>query len=706
MIDLRYPPAAVRNRLQTAALVLALIVMTIAIYWQTGSFPAVKFDDVIFSDKTPAISSGLGVEGIRWAFTSSHVANWHPVTWLSHMADVTLFGMDAGKHHLVNVAFHLLNGFLLFVALRTMTGRTWESYLVAALFLVHPLHVESVAWIAERKDVLSTFFWLSATLAYIRYAKKPSLARYGVMALLFTLGLLSKQMLVTFPFTLLLLDFWPLRRNEGTTVKKLLAEKIPLIALSVAAGLVAYHVQSTSGAVMRTDVLPLEFRFLNALVVLAGYLHKTVWPVGLAVYYPHPMKSVSMIKAAGAGALLVAITAATVRRARTEPYLAVGWIWYLVTLVPVIGLVQVGAQAMADRYTYIPLIGIFLAVVWGAAEVAERLNIPNPLRLSVAALCLLSLCAASRAQTALWRDTDVLFAHALSVTENNLFIHEALGDGASRAGRDNEAIAHYREAIRISGGDAVARVGLGVVLGKQGKMDEAIEQFRMATEADPENPDARYNLAVALESIGKREEAATQFEMAFRNPPTDPAAMNNIGLALAKAGRLRDAAATFAGALKTVPDDPESNYNMAVALEKMGRKDEASPHFIKALGLRAFDAEGHKKLGIALISLGRLADAEEKFRAAIRLAPDDPEARFNLGAALERQGKTEEAIAQYRETLRLVPSDRDARERIRWIQGFAPPASAPPRSGGTGFNLDFASSRTPGSAPSRLAAFL
>jgi len=705
---LRYPlPSfpAVRTRLPLAALALTLVVMTIAIYWQTGNFPAVKFDDVIFTDKTPAISSGLGVEGIRWAFTSSHVANWHPVTWLSHMADVTLFGMDAGKHHLVNVAFHLLNGLLLFVALRKMTDRTWESYLVAALFLVHPLHVESVAWIAERKDVLSTFFWLSAILAYIRYAKKPTLARYGVMALLFTLGLLSKQMLVTFPVTLLLLDFWPLRRHEGTPVKKLLVEKIPLIALSVAAGLVAFRVQSTFGAVMRTDFLPLEFRILNALVAWVGYLYKTVWPVGLAAYYPHPLKSVSLVKAAGAGALLMAITAATVRRAKREPYLAVGWIWYLVTLAPVIGLVQVGEQAMADRYTYVPLIGIFLAVVWGAAEITERLKAPNPLRLSVAALCLLSLCAASRVQTALWRDTDVLFAHALSVTENNLFVHEALGDGASRAGRDNDAIAHYREAIRISGGNAVDRVALGLVLGKQGNMDEAIEQFRLAIEADPDNPDARYNLAVALERTGRGEEAGPQFDNAFKNPPTDPAALNNIGLALARAGRLRDAAATFAGALRTVPEDPESNYNMAVALEKMGRKSEAWPHFTKALKLGAFDAEGHKKLGIALISLGRLEDAEKKFRTAIRLSPNDPEAHFDLGAALERQGKTEEAIAEYRETLRLAPSDRDARERIRGIQGFAPPASGAPRSGGTGFNLDFASSRTPRSAPSSVAAF-
>jgi Flp pilus assembly protein TadD len=703
MIDLRYPPVStppVRDRLQAAGLSLTLVVMTLAIYQQTGYFPAVKIDDVIFTDKTPAIVSGLGVEGIRWAFTSSHVANWHPVTWLSHMADVTLFGMDAGKHHLVNVALHLFNGLLLFVALRKMTGRTWESYFVAALFLVHPLHVESVAWIAERKDVLSTFFWLSAILAYIRYAEYPSVARYSAMALLFTLGLLSKQMLVTLPFTLLLLDFWPLRRHEGTTVRDLLVEKIPLFALSAAAGIVAYRVQSSFGAVMRIDFLPLEFRFLNALVAGAGYLQKTVWPAGLAVYYPHPLKSVSLLKAAGAGALLAAITTVTIRRARREPYLAMGWFWYLVTLVPVIGLVQVGAQAKADRYTYVPLIGIFLAVVWGVSEIAERLNVPNPMRLAIAGICLLSLCAASRAQTGLWRDTDVLLAHALSVTENNLFVHEALGEGASRAGRDNEAIAHFREAIRISGGDAIARVGLGVLLGKQGRMDEAIEQFRLAIESDPDNADARYNLAVALESAGRSVEATPQFEMAFRNPPADPAALNHIGLSLAKVGRLRDAAATFAGALKIAPEDPESNYNMAVAMGKMGRKSEALPYFTKALKLRTFDAEGHKRLGIALISLGRLNDAEKSFRTAIRLSPGDPEAHFDLGATLERQGKAEEAIAQYRETLRLAPSDRDARERIRLIQGLPPS-----RSGGTGFSLDRASSRTPGSAPSSEAAF-
>ncbi len=647
-----------------------LVALTTAIYWQTGHFPPIEYDDFIFTEKT-AISSGLGIEGIRWALSGGHYANWIPLAWLSHMADVTIFGTDPGRHHLVNVAFHLLNGLLLFVALRKMTGRTWESYLVAALFLVHPLHVESVAWIAERKDILCAFFWISAILAYAGYAHHPSAARYGVVALLFILGLLSKQMIVTFPLTLLLLDFWPLRRFERTKAASLLIEKIPLLLLSAAAGLVAYRAQDTVGAVLPTENLPVAFRAMNALLAWTGYLFRTAWPAGLAVYYPHPLESISFIKAAGAGVFLAAITVPAIRLARRHPYLPVGWAWYLVTLVPVIGFVQIGAQAMADRYSYVPLIGIFVALVWGASELIDRYRIPKSACVPVAAACLVSLAAASWVQTGYWRSTDVLFTHALSVTEDNWFAHEVLGKAAARLGKDGEAIAHYREAIRITNGDVSARVGLGVVLGKQRQFNGAIEQFRKAIETSPEDRDAHYNLAIALECVGKREEAVVHFEKAFRNPPTDPAALNNIGLGLALAGRLRDAASAFAAALKLQPEDPESNYNYAVAQEKMGLKSEALPHFAKALTLQADDAGGFKKLGKALFSLGRYEEAEARFMTAVRLSPDDPEAQFDLAASLERQGKPAEAIAHYRETLRLAPGDRDALERIQAIRKAA-----------------------------------
>ncbi|MFA6147283.1 MAG: tetratricopeptide repeat protein [bacterium] len=591
------------------AIVLLLAGMVVIVYGKTAGYPFVMYDDPLYTVANPFVAKGLTLAGAEWAARTFHAANWHPVTWLSHMMDVSLFGMNAGNHHLVNLLFHMANTLLLFHFLARATGRMWESGLVAALFAIHPLHVESVAWVAERKDVLSTFFLMLTLLAYARYCERPARSRYAAILLFFALGLMSKPMLVTVPFVLLLLDYWPLgrfspfRSPAGDTgflpPMQLLREKVPLFVLSGVSCLVTYLAQEKGGAVSTLAVLPGWARGANALLAYAGYLWKTVWPSGLAVYYPHPGTAISVWKVAAAGTFLCWVTAVAVRQARNRPYILVGWLWYLGTLVPVAGFVQVGLQTMADRYTYVPLIGIFIAAAWGMGDLARGWKVPR-LAAGIIVFWLAGLAVCAWYQAGFWRDSSSLFTRDLEVTRENWFIRNSLGWSLLREGKDAESIHQFREAIRIR----------------------------------PEYAEAHYNLGKALSRFETIDEAIASFESALRFRPEYAEAHNDLGAALEIKGPAEMAIAHYREALRLRPDFAEVHYNLGRALSLQNAVGEATIHLREAVRLSPEYVEARNNLGVILARQGEYAEAESQFREALRIKPDYAGAQRNLERVL------------------------------------------------------------------------
>jgi tetratricopeptide (TPR) repeat protein len=538
-------PAVEWRRAIPAALVAAVVLL----YWRVGGFPFVEYDDQQYVTANPVVLSGLTLQGVKWAFTTFHASNWHPLTWLSHMADVTLFGPDAGWPHRVNALLHLANTLLLFRLLNRTTGRAWESGFAAALFALHPLHVESVAWVSERKDVLSALFWFLAADAWVRWCARPSVLRYLPVAGFMAASLMSKPMAVTLPFTLLLLDAWPLRRLASRGIGRLLLEKAPLFLLSAASCAVTVAAARAEG-LNSLDAVPMGARLANASLAYIEYLRMTAWPAGLAVFYPHPYAGVSLPAAGLAAAGLAVATVAAIRFARGRPYLAFGWFWYLGTLVPVIGLVQVGGQAMADRYAYVPLVGIFVALAWGASDRVSAWRIPQGAAAAAAGVVLAALAACAWVQVGYWGSTEALFGHALAVTKDNLVAHETLGVKAAREERLDEALSHFREVARIRPGYADPWCVAGRILARQGKPGEAEAAFREALRLRPGYAEAHAQL----------------------------------GMLLAGRGAAGEAAAHLREALRLAPDDPEANLAMAELLDGAGRKAEAAAFYNKAFG--------------------------------------------------------------------------------------------------------------------------
>ena len=518
--------------------------MTLAVFWQVRDYPFIPYDDDRYIAGNPFVSAGLTRSGVFWAFTTSYMGNWHPLTWLSHMADVQLFGISAGWHHLVNVCFHGANSVLLFLVLWRMTKGFWESAFVASLFAVHPIHVESVAWVAERKDVLSTFFWMLTLWSYAGYVERKSAASYVLTIGFFLLGLLSKPMVVTLPFVLLLLDYWPLRRiraSAGSARRgwgeyyQLAREKVPFFLLSIGSCAVTFAVQKAGGAVSSTRGIPLGFRVANAAVSYVEYLGKTFWPGSLAVFYPHPWGTrtdIPAMKIAGAVLLLGALTTLSIRWASRIPCLITGWFWYLGTLVPVIGLVQVGTQAMADRYTYIPLIGLFIMIAWGVPQALEGWRL-RKVALGAAAIgVVMVLLVSARQQTSYWRGGIQLFEHALEVTSDNWVAHFCLGAALTGEGRIEESAVHYREALRIKPDYFEARYNLANALKKQGKIEEAVAQYYETLRVNPAVAEAHNNLGIILAERGKMDQAIFHFREALRIRPGDAGASGNLNAAL------------------------------------------------------------------------------------------------------------------------------------------------------------------------------
>jgi tetratricopeptide (TPR) repeat protein len=475
----------------------------------------INYDDDKYVTANPLLEGTVTPNTFRWAFTTFRAANWHPLTWISHQADVALFGFNPRGHHLTSLALHAANTLLLFLLLLRWTGSTWRSAFVSTLFGIHPLHVESVAWVAERKDVLSTLFLFLTLLAYGRYAARSSRANYSAVAILFTLGLLAKPMLVTLPLLLIVLDYWPLgrlgassRRAPGRSLPApaaLLAEKIPLVALAALSGLMTLAAQTRGGAVKTLEDYPFGIRLANAVVSVVRYLEKTLWPKSLAVFYPHPGGTLSAAAVAAAALLVVAVTLAAVRAAPRRPYALAGWGWYLVTLSPVLGLVQVGYQAMADRYTYIPLTGLFVAAVWTVGDLAKPWRLGREVLAAAAVALVLLLTATTRSQVRVWQNGVSLFEHALAVTDDNYVAHDNLAAELERQGRTREAMRHTLEALRIYPDREPQRyLRFGKALMAEGLLDEAVEVFEKAVIMNPADPSAARLLAAARAAAGRR----------------------------------------------------------------------------------------------------------------------------------------------------------------------------------------------------------
>jgi Tfp pilus assembly protein PilF len=547
---------------------IGLSILVLVSYWEVTGNQFISFDDPLYVTENAQVEKGLGWETVVWAFKTSRACNWHPLTWLSLMLDRELYGRNAGGYHWTNVILHLLGGLILFLALSRITVSLWRSGLVAALFLIHPLHVESVAWVAERKDVLSGLFWMLGIWCYFRYAERPGPVRYLWVNLSFACGLLSKPMVVTFPFVLLLLDRWPLGRAGGgkNSWARLVWEKIPLFLLSAAGSAITFLIQKESHALFPLSTMPFVDRLANAAVSYAAYLGKTFWPVGLSVFYPYndppPFgHSVSAL------ALLILITGMSILLHHRRPYLLVGWLWYLGTLVPVIGLVQVGSQAMADRYTYLPLVGVFIMVVWGVKDLLDDCRARKAIWGFVSGGVIVVLVVLTQIQVSYWKDTPTLFGHALRNTERNFIAHHILAEEMTKAGDPAGAEKHYREAIRVRPAFKQAYNNLGYLLMIQGKQDEAGRLLEKTLQIDPTFALAIKLLGDVRMRQGRIEDAISAYRKAVILSEEDPELLNNYGVALFFKGEKEEAVLKIRAALRLKPDYAEARDNLRKILE-------------------------------------------------------------------------------------------------------------------------------------------
>ena len=560
------------------AICAGLIAITWAVFGQTLGHEFVNFDDPPYVSENPQIQAGINWQNVIWAFTHVHSHNWHPLTTVSHMLDCQLFGLRPGAHHFVNVLLHSVSTVLLFILLAQITGKIWSSGFMAAIFAIHPLHVESVAWIAERKDVLSGLFFVLTLLAYVRYAQKQTVWRYLTMSLLFVCGLLSKPMLVTLPLILLLLDYWPLERFQKYAAGKLIAEKIPLFVLS--AGSVVATVIAQRGGIVEIAQLPMTWRVANALSAYLIYIWQTIWPANLALIYPHPGR-LPVWQIAGASALLILITTGAFVLRRRAPYLISGWLWYVIMLLPVIGLVQVGSQAHADRYAYLPQIGLCIAATSGVVDLSRSFRWRRELLSVAAPIVIVFLAVSAWIQTSYWHDTERLWNRTLAVTNRNDIAHFNLGEFLLKVHRVDEAITQLRIFLADQPNDPNANFQLGSAFAEKGELDLAIRYFQKTLQFEPGNPEAETNLANVSLRADRLDEAVEHYRNVLQHEPRSALAHYNLAVGLHRQGRLSEAIVHYKEALAIQPGYPDADYFLGEALLQNGQPDEAKIHLKK-----------------------------------------------------------------------------------------------------------------------------
>ncbi len=620
------------------------------VFWQVRNFDFTNYDDNLYVSENQHVLNGLTQDGIIWAFTTGHTGYWHPLTWLSLMLDCQLFGPDPGKIHLVNLFLHIANTLLLFAIFKKLTAAVWPNAFVAAAFALHPMHVESVAWIAERKDVLSTLFFMLTLLAYCRYTQKQNKGRYFLALLTFAFGLMAKPMLVTLPFVLLLLDYWPLNRFEPQTVKtsgrkavpapnrrlalyRIIIEKVPFFVLAAVSSVITFIAQKVSGAVININALPLQSRVANAIVSYMRYIGKMVWPQNLAAFYPFDVSNFPLWQIVLCALLLVGISFLVIRFGRKQKYLPVGWFWFAGTLVPVIGLVQAGGQALANRYTYISYIGLFIMIAWGLPELLSKWPQRKiALGLSmVIVLTILGICA--HQQLSYWNNGTSLFTHAIKVTQDNYFAHYGLGISYKNLGCHQDAIESYKQAIKIR----------------------------------PDYDEAYNDLGISYFILGRYQDAIEAYKQAIRINPDLAKAYNNLGNAYTNLGRYQDAIEAYKPAIGINPDLAEAHYNLGTAYFILGRYQDAIEAYKQAIRVKPDLAEAHYNLGTAYFILGRYQDAIETSKQAIRIKPDWAEAHYNLGNAYINLGRYQDAIEAYKQAIRIKPDWVEPMNRLAWL---------------------------------------
>ena len=566
------------SRRHHTAICLLLVLVTFAVFYRVSGYDFVNFDDDVYVTENPRVRGGLTAANIAWAFRGENVY-WHPLTWISHMVDIQIWGPEPGPQHLTNLIFHMLNALLLFLVLNRMTGALWRSFFAAALFALHPINVESVAWVAERKNVLSTFFMMLTLLAYAFYGEKPGLIRYLMVGTLFGLGLLAKPMLVTLPFVFLLLDYWPLGRfsfqdatgNRTGRVLSLILEKVPLFCLS---GLSVIASSVSVQAIKSLETVPMTMRIGNALVSYVKYMGKMFWPFNLAVYYPFP-QNISTWQVLGSLGILVTVSGFAIRFLKQYAYFAVGWFWYLGTLVPVSGLVQAGLwPAMADRWAYVPLIGLFIAIVWGIGELPKGRPYCRKSILIAAILFLGLLCVTTSMQLGYWKSSFELFRHTLEITVNNAVAHNNLGNALLSLDDQDEAYQQYAEALRIRPDHAHAHYNIARLLTDRGELDEALSHYEAAIRSNPRLVKAYYNRGIILAQKGDDSAAIHNFLQALQLDPGFAEAHNNLGVVLIRQGKIKEAASHFAQAVQLNSNYITARRNLQQALNDMRSFDQ------------------------------------------------------------------------------------------------------------------------------------
>ena len=618
------------TRLNLADAVICVALVALAMITFRGVLDAefISYDDQGYVVANPNIQQGINSHSLAWAFRSFDASNWHPLTWISHMVDWELYGFGATGHHLTNLLLHGANGVLLFLFLRLATGGRWRSAFVAALFLCHPLHVESVAWVAERKDVLSTFFGLSAMIFYVRYTQGKRRSQFFFSLVCFALSLMAKGMFVTLPFLLLLLDFWPLQRTFAQkNWRRLFLEKLPFVLLSVGCSFLTLLAQRSE--VANLYALPFGARFANAAVVYVLYLVKTAWPEKLAVFYPYSGHWPTLV-VLGALLLVTIISVIAIAKRRTTPWFGVGWFWYLGTLVPVIGVIQVGFQSMADRYTYFPLVGIFMVVAW---SIPDRWLAQKQARVVVgASASVIVLVAASLAfvQVGYWKNSELLFQHALKVTSKNYIAMNNYGTSLAQKGKLDEAVSYFRESIKIQPGNANAHFNLGGALYQQGKLQEAEEAFRGALKYQPTYTPARVWLGIVYSDQKRFSEAKQELQTALQKEPGNVQALINLGAVFESEGQTEQALLHYGKAISVSPQNPQAHFRAGKLLLQLNQTNEAAQELQIAAQLNPQDVASMYQLGLVAVKLNRPEDAARCFNEVLRLDPNNAEAKARL----------------------------------------------------------------------------
>ncbi|MCX7722284.1 MAG: tetratricopeptide repeat protein [Verrucomicrobiae bacterium] len=671
------------RRFQLIAVVLCVV--TLAVYLPVVRHDFVNYDDPVYVTENAYVQAGLTLDSIAWAFSTGRSGNWHPITWLSLMLDSELYGTWPGGFHSTNLLLHTANTLLLFWLLHRLTGALWRSAFVAALFALHPLHVESVAWVAERKDVLSTFFGLLALMAYAQYARtspNESAARrkrYFTTLALFALGLMSKAMLVTWPFVMLLLDFWPLRRikshfdtpttradaaetspteanarsEHAVPLKKLVLEKVPFLVLSACISVITLITQGQTDALASSRLLPVANRLAHVPVAYLRYIGKTIWPDGLAVFYPYKMIGWDTALPYAAWAALVAITLAVCAYTRRQPYLFTGWFWFVGTLVPVIGLIQVGRQSIADRYTYIPLIGLFILASWGLSRMMHVLRVPAlAMRVACAAL-LVATATATRLQLRHWQNSRSLFEHALRVTDRNELAHNNLGAVLMAQGELDAARQHFEAALKVNPNHYWSWMNLGVALVQGGQVEEGLVLLKRLVAMWP-TLTSHFNYGTVLLNIGDYGKAVEHLQFVVKLQPDFFNARMNLGTALTYLGRFEDALPHFIAAVKLRPDHPDALFNLGAASVKLGKLDQAANALMKCLSINPADAKARRLLAEAALKQRNFEAAVTNLAELVKLEPDAATA-FDLAQLLVQAGKAEAAAKYFRIALELKP---------------------------------------------------